>query len=142
MARDGVVRATNGSDIPMRVDTICTHGDTPGSHELTRQLRAGLEAAGITVRRSGLPCAHGMTTPVRRLDGAGLFGWWRAGTPEGRRALIAAALGWMLDSFDVMLYALVLASIMPDLGHVEGDGRAARIGHAARRRPPAASSSA
>ncbi|MGH9310891.1 MAG: MFS transporter, partial [Vicinamibacterales bacterium] len=52
---------------------------------------------------------------VRRRDG-GLFGWWRAGTAEGRRALIAAALGWMLDSFDVMLYALVLASLIPDLG--------------------------
>jgi MFS family permease len=46
----------------------------------------------------------------------GLFGWWREGTPEARKALIAAALGWMLDSFDVMLYALVLASIMPELG--------------------------
>jgi len=50
MARDGVVRATNGSDIPMRVDTLCMHGDTPGSHELTRQLRAGLEAEGIRVQ--------------------------------------------------------------------------------------------
>ena len=47
---------------------------------------------------------------------AGWFGWWREGTPEGRRALIAAALGWMLDSFDVMLYALVLAALIPDLG--------------------------
>jgi UPF0271 protein len=49
LASDGVVRATNGADVPMRVDTICTHGDTPGSHELTRQLRAGLEAAGVVV---------------------------------------------------------------------------------------------
>jgi MFS family permease len=47
---------------------------------------------------------------------AGLFGWWRAGTPEGRRALVAGGLGWMLDSFDVMLYALVLAALMKDLG--------------------------
>ena len=45
-----------------------------------------------------------------------LFGWWRAGDADARRALIAAALGWMLDSFDVMLYALLLASIMPELG--------------------------
>ncbi|MEP6914425.1 MAG: MFS transporter [Acidobacteriota bacterium] len=45
-----------------------------------------------------------------------IFGWWRAGDPAARRALIAAALGWMLDSFDVMLYALVLTSMMPDLG--------------------------
>jgi MFS family permease len=44
-----------------------------------------------------------------------LFGWWRAGTPQARRALIAAGLGWMLDSFDVMLYALVLASLIRDL---------------------------
>lgn len=55
MARDGVIRASDGSDIPMRVETICTHGDTPGSHELTRQLRAGLEAAGMTIRAVGLP---------------------------------------------------------------------------------------
>ena len=46
----------------------------------------------------------------------GLFGWWRDGTPAGRRALIAAGLGWMLDSFDVMLYALTLAAVMPALG--------------------------
>jgi 5-oxoprolinase (ATP-hydrolysing) subunit A len=55
MARDGIVRAIDGSDIPMPVATICTHGDTPGSHELTRQLRAGLEAAGIAVRAVGAP---------------------------------------------------------------------------------------
>ena len=48
-ARDGVVRAANGADIPMRVDTICTHGDTPGSHELTRRLRAAIDSAGIRV---------------------------------------------------------------------------------------------
>jgi UPF0271 protein len=49
MAREGVVRATNGAEIPMRVDTICTHGDTVGSHELARRLRGSLEAAGIMV---------------------------------------------------------------------------------------------
>jgi 5-oxoprolinase (ATP-hydrolysing) subunit A len=53
MARDGVVRATDGADIPMRVDTICTHGDTPGSHELTRRLRSGLESAGVVVSAIG-----------------------------------------------------------------------------------------
>jgi MFS family permease len=47
---------------------------------------------------------------------AGLFSWWRAGSPDARRALIAAALGWMLDAFDVMLYALLLPSIIRDLG--------------------------
>lgn len=33
-----------------------------------------------------------------------------------RRTLIAAALGWMLDAFDVMLYSLVLVHVMRDLG--------------------------
>ena len=32
------------------------------------------------------------------------------------RTLIAAALGWMLDAFDVMLYSIVLATLMRDLG--------------------------
>ena len=42
--------------------------------------------------------------------------------PRGqRRTLIAAGLGWMLDAFDVMLYALVLAHIMRDLGMSKGE---------------------
>src|SRR5437016_13996950 len=41
---------------------------------------------------------------------------WSAVPRAQRRTLIAAALGWMLDAFDVMLYALVLAHIMRDLG--------------------------
>ena len=45
----------------------------------------------------------------------GLLGWWRSGTPQARRALVAASLGWMLDSFDVMIYALVLVAVMNDL---------------------------
>ena len=45
-----------------------------------------------------------------------MFAWWAAGSPQARKALVAASLGWMLDSFDVMLYALVLASIIADLG--------------------------
>jgi MFS family permease len=41
-------------------------------------------------------------------------------TSTQRRTLIAAALGWMLDAFDVMLYALVLVHIMRDLGMSKG----------------------
>jgi MFS family permease len=40
----------------------------------------------------------------------------RQATPEQRRTLLAAALGWALDAFDAMLYALVLALLMRDLG--------------------------
>ncbi len=41
--------------------------------------------------------------------------FWNEASTEARRALIAASLGWLLDAFDVMLYALVLASLMRDL---------------------------
>jgi MFS family permease len=41
-------------------------------------------------------------------------------TPDQRRTLLAAALGWMLDAFDAMLYALVLADVMRDLGMTKG----------------------
>ena len=44
------------------------------------------------------------------------FEWWNKSSPVARKALVAASLGWMLDSFDVMLYALVLAVLMTDLG--------------------------
>ena len=40
----------------------------------------------------------------------------RQATPGHRRTLLAAALGWGLDAFDAMLYALVLALLMRDLG--------------------------
>jgi MFS family permease len=44
------------------------------------------------------------------------FDWWKGASPDAKRALVAASLGWMLDAFDVMLYALVLPSIMTELG--------------------------
>jgi MFS family permease len=43
------------------------------------------------------------------------FAWWKAASPDARRALVAASFGWMLDSFDVMLYAMVLAALMADM---------------------------
>lgn len=47
-------------------------------------------------------------------DDRGMFAWWRDADQRARRAFIAASLGWMLDSFDVMLYAMVLASLIRD----------------------------
>jgi MFS family permease len=43
-----------------------------------------------------------------------LLGWWHEADLRARRAFIAASLGWMLDSFDVMLYAMVLAALIED----------------------------
>jgi 5-oxoprolinase (ATP-hydrolysing) subunit A len=49
MVRDHEVVATDGSVIRLQAHTICLHGDTPGAAELARQVRAGLEAAGVRV---------------------------------------------------------------------------------------------
>jgi MFS family permease len=46
----------------------------------------------------------------------GPFQLLRQANPAQRHTLLAAALGWMLDAFDAMLYALVLAYVMRDLG--------------------------
>lgn len=40
----------------------------------------------------------------------------RQATPGQRRTLLAAAMGWALDAFDAMLYSLVLALLMRELG--------------------------
>ena len=40
----------------------------------------------------------------------------RHATPGQRRTLLAAAMGWALYAFDAMLYSLVLAMLMRDLG--------------------------
>jgi len=45
-----------------------------------------------------------------------MFSFWRDADRTARRALVAASLGWMLDAFDVMLYALVLRAVRADLG--------------------------
>ena len=45
-----------------------------------------------------------------------IFGFWQEAGPEARKALVAASLGWMLDAFDVMLYALILTAVVKDLG--------------------------
>ena len=50
MIREGVVRATDGTDIPIVADTVCVHGDGPAPVEFAKRLRAEFAAAGIEVR--------------------------------------------------------------------------------------------
>src|SRR5450755_974109 len=59
-----------------------------------------------------LPCAD--TIALRMAIGP--IQLLKQATPGQRRTLFAAALGWMLAAFDAMLYALVLAYVMRDLG--------------------------
>jgi MFS family permease len=45
----------------------------------------------------------------------GFSSWLTEASPEQKRTLLAASLGWMLDSMDVMLYALLLGPVQRDL---------------------------
>lgn len=40
-----------------------------------------------------------------------IFGWFFRATAVQKHTLVAASLGWMLDSMDVMLYAMVLGEV-------------------------------
>jgi len=48
--------------------------------------------------------------------------FWREASPEARKALLAAGMGWLLDAFDVMLYALILKSVIEELGLTPAQG--------------------
>ena len=50
MVRHGVVRATDGSDWPIRADTICLHGDGANAVSFAQRLRQELAAAGVAVK--------------------------------------------------------------------------------------------
>ncbi len=50
MVREGVVRATDGAEVPIGADTVCVHGDGPNAVAFAKRLRAELAAAGISVR--------------------------------------------------------------------------------------------
>src|SRR5437868_12405361 len=63
------------------------------------------------VQRFLLPTAH-LKLRISRMPTA----TFADTTVDQRRTLLAASLGWMLDAFDAMLYALVLTHIMRDLG--------------------------
>jgi MFS family permease len=51
-----------------------------------------------------------------------MFSFLRTASHGQRRSLLAASLGWMLDSMDVQIYALVLLEVMRDLGMDSGTG--------------------
>ena len=106
------------------------------------KIRAGLEAAGVTVESDrtsviGSDRHRRAQQPVRSTGGT-------RPTVRARRAFVAASLGWMLDSFDVMLYALVLASLIEDPTLQLSTARPRAFSARSRccRRPPAASCSA
>jgi UPF0271 protein len=49
MLNEGKVRAIDGSDVAIRAQTICVHGDNPEAVHFVRQLRERLEREGVTI---------------------------------------------------------------------------------------------
>lgn len=49
LARDGVITAVDGTEVEVPVESICTHGDSPGAVAMARAVRAALEAEGVQI---------------------------------------------------------------------------------------------
>jgi len=50
MAKEGVVRAVDGTMISLDVQTLCVHGDNPSAVDLVRSIREEIEREGITLK--------------------------------------------------------------------------------------------
>ena len=49
LAGEGVIRAIDGTDVPVSAQSICVHGDSPGSVAMAAETRRMLQDAGITI---------------------------------------------------------------------------------------------
>jgi UPF0271 protein len=46
---EAIIAASSGKRLPVKIDSICVHGDTPNAVAIAKVVRARLEEAGITV---------------------------------------------------------------------------------------------
>jgi 5-oxoprolinase (ATP-hydrolysing) subunit A len=53
IAKEGSVVAANGAVVPLKVETICIHGDTPGAPQIAAAVRRALEDAGVALQAPG-----------------------------------------------------------------------------------------
>ena len=49
MLADGALVCASGKRIPVQIDSICVHGDTPGAAAMAKALRERIETAGVTI---------------------------------------------------------------------------------------------
>jgi UPF0271 protein len=49
MALGGKVIATDGTEIELKADTLCVHGDNPAAVEMVRRIQQELKDAGVMV---------------------------------------------------------------------------------------------
>ena len=50
MVEEGAVFSLSGKHIPVAIDSICVHGDTPGAVAMAAAVRKSLETAGVTLK--------------------------------------------------------------------------------------------
>ncbi len=50
MLQTGTVRSRQGTDVTVKTETICIHGDGPKALEFAKQIRLALDGAGVTVQ--------------------------------------------------------------------------------------------
>jgi UPF0271 protein len=55
IALERAVIAIDGTRVPITLDTLCVHGDTPGAAALAARIRAALATSGIDVKSIGQP---------------------------------------------------------------------------------------
>jgi UPF0271 protein len=53
MVQDQEVEAADGGCVPLMIDTLCMHGDTPGAADLAAGIRAAFVQAGVEVNAIG-----------------------------------------------------------------------------------------
>lgn len=49
LAQQGVLEAVDGSDVAIRAESICVHGDSAGAIAMAEATRSALESAGVTI---------------------------------------------------------------------------------------------
>ncbi|HEY8417285.1 MAG TPA: LamB/YcsF family protein, partial [Limnochordales bacterium] len=63
MVSEGRVQAITGEWVPVKADTICVHGDSPGAVAILKRLRESLTAKGVTLVPIGQVAQQGATAP-------------------------------------------------------------------------------
>jgi 5-oxoprolinase (ATP-hydrolysing) subunit A len=53
--QDNVMISVTGNKVPVKIDTICVHGDTPTAVDMARQLRERLQKAGVELKAYNAP---------------------------------------------------------------------------------------
>ncbi|MFE7405079.1 LamB/YcsF family protein [Isoptericola sp. NPDC057559] len=49
LVTEGVIEAVDGTEVAVRADSVCVHGDTPGAVTMARRVREAFDAAGVAL---------------------------------------------------------------------------------------------